>query len=224
MSRSDVLADLRERDRRESVASRPVPPVEPQGFDWPADAPPAHQLVASGVTSHVYGPDRQTLGHVTMTEYDETDPRSALAAADASPSTAVAVRSSPSNYHVVDLGVRPWSDALDLADRLGGSDSYRSEMSDQGRFVLRDTPKYRKTGDRYKPAPEPVYVAPGDGERALSRPHLDVIRDLAQDAGRERFTGRLAGAVSRLDVTGETTTRSTYESMSDALSEVLADG
>lgn len=212
---------LRERDRRDlsDAPDRPVPSLDVTDPEWPDDAPEFHQLVTAGVRSDVIDTDGETVGHVVMLDYDDVDPADALADARDLAGPTLLLRSSPGSYHVVDLAVRPWSDALDAGRSSAACSTFVDGMADRGHYSLRTLRKLRKTGERYRDAPEPVALLPGDAG-PLSVPHLTHYRQLAED--------RAPDLADALDADGETVGRTLIsfetETLTDEIREVWNDG
>lgn len=227
MTRGDLLARLRERDRSTGTDPLRVTGVEDDDLDrWDRwqDAPDRLQAVTSSVYSRVFDGERDLLGHILMVEYDDVDPEVPVEDAEGFPGVAVVLRSSRRSYHVVDLGVRSWGSVVGLATDSRGERDHVDAMVSEGRFALRTQPKVLKVGDVYKPAPEPVYVASGEyQDPPLSAPHLTVLRQMCEETDRLDVDSSLSTVESAAELTGETLSLDRYETPTDELNELIED-
>lgn len=146
-------------------------------------------VFTKGVSSAVLDGE-DAVGHVLLLDCDGVDALTAHKAAAAMSGVTALLESSSGSYHVWNLTVRPWEDAIleGLSWRVVDSEhvaqSYRRD-----RYVLRAFPKVHGDGEVYKSAPRllEVYVdleRDEDGEPlerfAQSRPHLLLLEGLAE--------------------------------------------
>lgn len=201
---------------------RPVPEVDvdPEEYDGLDDAPEGHRLVTAGLASYVYDEDREVLGHVGMFDLDDVEPIEALTEAFGLGETAVLLRSSAGNFHLVGLDVAGWDERVEDARGVSCAEDYLDGMASRGRFVMRTHPKIVVgTGETYKPAPEPIAVVTGEGP--VSSPHATRFRQLAEDVGRDEVAEAIAEIADDAGRVGCTLTQSKYETVTDELREVV---
>lgn len=194
--------------------------VDPESFEWPEDCPPFHHLATAGVESGVYSEEEELLGHCLMADYDDAHLDTVIGDAWDLASTIVVCRSSDGSYHLWDLEPRPWAVVAELLEGLNCSESYRARMLEEGRCVLRTTPKIRRTGETYKEAPQPIHVALY-GSGTLSKPHLTRLQQMARSPESRDALAELQDASNLI---GQQIRQTIYESMTDELSELLDGG
>jgi len=179
-------------------------------------------LETSGILSHVRD-DGETIGHVLMIEWDDIDDvMSPIKTAQRYPGISVLLRSSPRNYHMYGLSVRDRDTQLVDAMRKNG-DVYQARWAARrGYFALRLLPKIRKESrEEYKPAPEPVYVFDSESDHAQSRPHVDMLRQLAESTGRDDLAEILGDVASEHELVGDGARVDHYQTVTDEAKEVL---
>lgn len=209
----DALDDL-------DAEERPLPDVDPDEYDGLDDAPEGHRLVTAGLASYVFDEDREVLGHVGMYDLDGVDPVEAVTEAFDLRETAVLLRSSPGNFHLVGLDVAPWDERLETGACVSCAADYLEGMSNRGRFVMRTHPKIRVgSGETYKPTPEPVAVV--RGSEPVSGPHATRFRQLAEEVGRGEVADAIETIADDLGRVGSTLTQSRHETMTDELRQVV---
>ena len=179
-------------------------------------------LETSGVLSHVREGD-ETLGHVLMIEWDDVDDvMRPIRTADRLPGVSVLLRSSPGNYHLYGLSVRPRDEQLLDAVRKNGDVWQARWAVRRGYFVLRVLEKLRsESGDVYKPSPEPLRVFDSGSEYPQSRPHRDLLLDIAREHGATEVETALESALSSHEWVGDGLRVDHYQTVTDDAKEVL---
>ncbi|WP_344055348.1 hypothetical protein [Streptomyces thermoalcalitolerans] len=174
-------------------------------------------LETTGIESEVVDGDLEPIGHVAMLDYDDVPIGTVLEEIEALEGPAVLSRSSPGSWHVVDLEVRPFAEAIEVARSSTASREFVSEMDRRGCLTLRIGPKRRPDGSVETPAPVPITVHVPDGleEVEVSRPHAGRLRQLAANVGVEHVEDRLEeierGAVDGLEPVGRQLPETRYE-------------
>ena len=179
-------------------------------------------LETSGLLSHVREGD-ETVGHVLMIEWDDIDDvMRPIRTADRIPGVSVLLRSSPGSYHLYNLSVRSVETQLLDAVRKNGDVWQARWAVRRGYFVLRILPKVRsESGEVYKPAPEPIRVFDSESECPQSRPHRDMLADLARDHGAEEVEEALSEALDSHEWIGDGLRADHYQTVTDDAKEVL---
>jgi hypothetical protein len=195
-------------------------PVTPEDIE-------AGTVLAVGVSSAVLREagedgegDLEAVGHVLLLDYDDgatyADVRAEAGRFDGV--TAV-LESSEGSFHVWNLSVRDLDTALLDALRTGTDALHVQQSAKRGRFILRCGPKFRldpddgSLGETYKGAPEVVDAWATPTAAPTSRPHLDLLRALAEEQGvdLDLDLDALDG-----DLVGSKVFRSEYLTMDDA--------
>jgi hypothetical protein len=149
-------------------------------------------VTTRGVTSHVGAAvedesgERRTRGHVTLLDADGTDRLAVEQLAAGMSGVTALFLSSPGSYHLWNLTVRGFEEAIleglscRVADPQHVAQSYR-----RGCYVVRVAPKVGDDGAVYKDAPELLSVHAGSELSAVptSRPHLDLLELRANESG-----------------------------------------
>jgi hypothetical protein len=219
-----LAESLSERDRLDVAESAQSVGTLRDTFDpEDLDALPEDEICeTSGVLSHVREGD-ETVGHVLMIEWDDIDDvMRPIRTAERMPGVSVLLRSSPGSYHLYGLSVRPVETQLLDAVRKNGDVWQARWAARRGYFVLRVLPKTRsESGETYKPAPEPVRVFDSESEYPQSRPHRDILLDLAQEHGADDGEGALAEGRASHDWVGDGLRVDHYQTVTDDAKEVL---
>ena len=179
-------------------------------------------LDTSGLLSHVRD-DEETIGHVLMIEWDEIeDVMRPIRTADRLPGISILLRSSPGSYHLFNLSVRDRDEQLLDAVRKNGDVWQARWAARRGYFVLRILPKLRsQSREVYKDAPEPVRVFTRDSEFPQSRPHLDMLIDIAEEQSLRDIADDLLDARESFDLVGDGLKVDHYQTVTDEAKEVL---
>lgn len=182
-------------------------------------------LETSGLLSHVRADD-ETIGHVLMIEYDDLDDVDGvmrpIRAAERMPGISVLLRSSQGSYHVYGLSVRPVEEQLLDAMRKDGDVWAARWAARRGYFVLRVLPKTRsESGEIYKEAPEPIRVFNSESDYPQSKPHADMLLDLARSHGADDVEGDLLEALDEHELAGDGLRVDHYQTVTDDAKEVL---
>lgn len=165
----------------------------------------------TGLESAVHDdPDTEPVGHVLMLDYDSTDKRTVYDDIQAVPGPVVIHRTQPDSWHLYGLQIRPLSDQLDLAVDTEADAAFVQEMDRRGMMTLRIGAK----PDRARPFPVVADLPdPEDGSVPVSRPHIDQLRQFADDRGNPTVwakLGRLQAGLSDYEPTGEYCGRTEY--------------
>lgn len=179
-------------------------------------------LETSGLLSHVRE-EGETIGHILMIEWDDVDDiMRVIRTASALPGISVLHRSSPGSYHLYGLSVRPVEDQLLDAMRKNG-DVYQARWgARRGYFALRILPKIRsESREIYKTAPQPVRVFNSESDYPQSRPHLDMLIQIAEEHGTELVEEDLRAAREEHELVGDSLRIDHYQTVTDESKEVL---
>jgi hypothetical protein len=134
----------------------------------------------AGVTSLVFDREERTVGHVLLLDLDDADPIRARAAAEDVSGVSALWESSEGSFHVWGLTVRDLDtqtlNALSVAD---ADDGHAGASWRRGYSVLRLVGKVREGGEVYRERPTLLDVFEGDADGPQSRPHLELLRSLA---------------------------------------------
>jgi len=176
-------------------------------------------IETSGLLSYVEDSEGETLGHILMTEWDDTDRiHSVISDCLRRSGISVLLRSSPGNYHLYNLSVRGFEEHLRDATAGTGDLGHARWAARRGYFVLRALPKYRAVSrDVYKPAPEVLRVFHSEPEHPQSQPHLEMLRSMTEDPEIVEEM-RLLG--DRYETIGEGFEVDHYRTVSDRIKEV----
>ena len=176
----------------------------------------------AGLLSHVREGD-DSVGHVLMIEWDDIDDvMRPIRTADRLPGVSVLLRSSPGSYHLYGLSVRPVETQLLDAVRKNGDVWQARWAVRRGYFVLRVLAKTRsESREVYKPAPEPVRVFESESEYPQSRPHRDMLLDLAREHGADDVVEALESALASHEWVGDGLRVDHYQTVTDDAKEVL---
>jgi hypothetical protein len=172
-------------------------------------------VTTRGLSSRVVE-DGETVGHVLLLDIDDGRLFEVLPVLDEQPGHYALFESSPGSYHLWDIAVRDLDEQLLRALRLSGPDRGDAEhvaiSSRREEFVVRAAPKFRPDGEVYKDAPTLDRVwSRGDPDAAISAPHAEYIREVAERDGVDIGPGWDATA------RGETLVGPEYISLSDDL-------
>ena len=219
---SDLARELSERDEVETTDQEVGTLRKMFDEEDLEELPDDEILETSGLLSHVRA-DGDTVGHVLMIEWDEVDDVMVpIRTAERYPGISVLLRSSPTNYHMFGLSVRDRNEQLVDAMRKNG-DVYQARWAARrGYFALRILPKIRsESRSEYKPAPEPVRVFDSESSHPQSRPHIDMLIDVAHSSDRTDVADALREARAEHDLVGDGLRVDHYQTVTDEAKEVL---
>lgn len=141
-------------------------------------------VYTAGVSSAVLDGE-ECVGHTLLLDVDDVDRLSCTKAMAAMDGVSALFESSPGSFHIWQLSVREWEDAIldglswGIADAQHVQQSYR-----RGRYILRATAKVRDDTTHYKAAPQLLDVAwPSEwrGQRPQSLPHMRRLEAVASE-------------------------------------------
>lgn len=144
-------------------------------------------VYTAGVSSAVLDGD-ECVGHVLLLDCDDVDALTAYRAAESMNGVTAVLESSEGSYHVWNLTVRPFEEAIldGLSWRIADSE-HVAQSRRRGRYVLRATSKVRDDGTRYKAPPKllDVFVnltdEDGDDVGPQSLPHLLRLEAMVEE-------------------------------------------
>lgn len=151
-------------------------------------------VTTAGFSSGVFDGDGEIIGHTLLLDLDDVEQSAVKSAAESTDGVTAVFESSPGSYHLWDLEVRAWEDAIleglswYIADAEHIQQSYR-----RGRYVIRAVGKMRDSGETYKDAPtlKAIYCDT-DTNADISAPHLAWIRQTAAEHGVDDPTTELS--------------------------------
>lgn len=140
-------------------------------------------LTTTGVNSEVLDAEDQTIGHVTLCDYDDTcgaDYDMMLEEVINLPGVTAVLESSPQSYHVWNLTIRPIEGILKQKASLHDDSKHLCIGYRRGRWALRLSGKYEPNGDQYKSAPQLERVICNKSDLPQSKPHVNLLLALAE--------------------------------------------
>lgn len=194
--------------------------------DEDTEIPDEHILETTGLLSHVDGPDRETVGHIYMTEWDNVDDAFIpLSLAEQKPGLSILLESSPRSYHLYNLSVREFSEQTRDAAAGTGDLGHVRWAARRGYFALRILGKFHtESGEEYKPAPSIISVFNSASKFPQSKPHLEFFRDMARDDGRDDLADQIDEATHDHDLAGESLEVDHYQTITDEWKESIGRG
>lgn len=213
----DLIEELERRDDVEMI-EQDVGTLRKQWDDDELKEIPEDEILeTSGLKSQVLDSDDDVIGHCLMIEWDEVDDvMIPIRTAHRCPGISILLRSSPGNYHLYNLSVRPLETQLVDALRKNG-DVYQSRWAARrGNFVLRILPKIRmESRDCYKPAPEPVRVFSSESDHPQSEPHAKMLLDICGEQQLPEIGQQLIDAMEEHDLVGSGLQADHYRTVTD---------
>lgn len=178
-------------------------------------------VFTSGFTSGVFDSSDDCIGHVQLLDLDNQPQEDVRAAAEATDSVTAVFESSPGSYHLWNLTVQPFEDAIldglswQIADAEHVKQSYR-----RGCYVIRGVAKVREDGTEYKPAPElKAIYCDTDTDEPVSAAHLEWVQKQAARHGVHDPTADLPADATVGDATSLRMQQ--YMSIDDRMKEEL---
>lgn len=183
-------------------------------------------LRTSGIRSEVLDAESETIGHITMIEWDRPgDVMGMIADLDQIPGISILVESSPGNYHGYNLSVEPFEEMVISSLRKSGDPLQVRWTARRGYSTLRILPKFRDhNGEQYKPAPEILRVLDSESDRPQSERHIEILRSIAVDQGSEDIARQLDAAAESHDLIGSGIKIDHYQTISDEAKHLLYNG
>ncbi len=139
-------------------------------------------LTTTGVNSQVLDKSDNTVGHITLCDYDDTcgaDYDLMLEDVINLQGITAILKSSKQSYHVWNLSIRSKTEVLETKAGLHDDSKHLCIGYRRGRWALRLSGKYEPNGDVYKSAPQLQRVICNKSDMPQSKPHVNLLLALA---------------------------------------------
>lgn len=172
-------------------------------------------LTTTGVNSQVLDKSDNTVGHITLCDYDDTCGATydmMLEETINLEGITVILESSSQSYHVWNLTVRSKTQVLETKAGLHDDSKHLCIGYRRGSWTLRLSGKYEPNGDVYKSAPQIKRVICNSTDLPQSRPHINLVQALADKQDKDIDIDK-----SRYNLQGQSASTEQYMTVVDEL-------